>query len=230
MGVARLGCPWIDCLMEYARQDDRGNAFALWRKVDSDDLAEEQVGRVFFRLDYIVEANLGDDENPSLKRKADSVFPPIYKTLWVDQNLEVPNEEIQGWLDEPYCSSEDVNIRPQYWPRVLELLQINDWVGLCDHVRLVVDQLFREQTDLMNIIQASVNRFDGDNQVMIDQFESRLGCFAEQDLSLNRDIEEMKHISKKIHAAIREPKVRLDSCGAVILARDAFQVPEGIGN
>lgn len=225
VGLARLGNPWIDSLAAYARQDDRGSAFALWRVVDSKDLSDGELHRVFFRFDYLIEANFEEEEDASIKRKADAAFPPTYKTLWIDQDSVIPEVGLIDWLEEPYCNREDVNIRAEYWPLVLQTLGIQDWVGLCGQIRSVAESTLREQTNLQSLITESVSRFEDEMKVAVAQGRSRLEIFGDQHQGLEHELEVQQKEGARIHSAISQPKVRLDSCGAVFLSSTKLEIP-----
>ncbi|MDA8991812.1 protein DpdE [Akkermansiaceae bacterium] len=225
VGLARLGSPWIDSLSAYARQDDRGSAFALWRVVDANDLPDGELHRTFFRFDYLIEANFKEDENPALKRKADAAFPPTYKTLWIDQDLAIPEEDLLDWLEEPYCSTEDKNIRAEYWPHVLQTLEIQDWVGLCAQVRSVAESILREQTNLKSVIAECVSCFEGEMKIVTEQAKSRLEVFGDQHQGLEKELEAQLEEGSRVQSAISQPKVRLDSCGAVFLSSRELEIP-----
>lgn len=227
VGLARLGTPWIDSLQAYARQDDRGGAFALWRQVDGSDWPSGDIARVFFRLDYLVESAFDSEVDVAIRRKADAVFPPIYKTLWINQDLSVPEEVYIEWLEEPYCDSEDVNIRADYWKQVLEMLDLGDWAGLCEQVRKRSKGILLEQTNLKELIETRVSSFELRTQIGVDQAVSRLKIFGANHAGMESDLETYKADTARIMEAIRDPHVRLDSCGVIFLSKVPF-VPENM--
>jgi len=225
VGLSRLGTPWIDSLQAYAREDDRGSSFALWRQVDGCDLLDGETARAFFRLDYLVEPAFEGDVDAAIRRKADAVFPPIYRTLWIDQNLSTPEEVLIEWLEEPYCNHEDVNIRADYWKQVLEVIDLSDWAGLCEQVRTRSAEILLEQTNLNGLIETRMSRFELKTQIGIDQALSRLEIYGADHDGMVCDLETYKAEAALIMGAIRAPKVRLDSCGVVFLSKVPF-VPE----
>jgi ATP-dependent helicase HepA len=223
VGLARLGSPWIDCLQAYARQDDRGSAFALWRQVDGIDLPAGEIAQTFFRLDYLVEPAFDDDVEPAIRRKADAAFPPMYKTLWIDGNLSVPESALVATLEKPYIHGEDVNIRTGYWKQVLDMLEIGDWVGLCEQVRTRSKGILLEQMNMKELIEVRVKRFESKTHRGIDQAVSRLEVFGADHAGMECDLENYKTDAARIMAAIRAPRLRLDSCGVVFLSKMPFE-------
>ena len=218
VGLARLGTPWIDCLLNHSKIDDRGSAFALWRMANAKDLPDGEIGRAFFRIDYIIDANLCENANPAIRRKADEAFSPIYKTLWIDQDLTIPDKESLEWIEEPYCPDEDTNIRAEHWGHVLQKINIKDWVGLCSQVHSTAEELLREQTNLKSLVNDAVQLFTENSQLAKEQAISRIEMFGQDNPGLELEFEEQARIAAIIMEAIIKPRVRLDSCGVVFLA------------
>jgi len=213
-----LGNPWIDCILAHSKQDDRGSAFALWRLANAKNLPEGEIGRVIFRLDYLIEANLREDTNVAIRRIADAAFSPIYKTLWIDQDLTTPDKESLEWIEEPYCPQEDTNIRAEHWAQALKIIGIKDWAGLCGQVRSTAEGLLREQTNLKSIVDGAVKLLSENTQVAEEQAQSRLEMFGKETSGLELEFEEQTRVATIVMDAISAPKVRLDSCGVVFLA------------
>ncbi|MFM2217257.1 MAG: polymerase-associated protein RapA [Planctomycetota bacterium] len=218
VGLAGLGNPWIDCILAHSKQDDRGSSFALWRMANSKNLPEGEIGRVIFRLDYLIEANLGEDINVAIRRKADAAFAPIYKTLWIDQDLTIPDKESLEWIEEPYCPQEDTNIRAEHWAQAIKIIGIKDWAGLCSQVHSTAEGLLREQTNLKSIVDDAVKLFTENTQEAEEQAQSRLEMFGKENSGLELEFEEQARVARIVMDAISAPKVRLDSCGVVFLA------------
>ncbi|MFE9951812.1 protein DpdE [Streptomyces sp. NPDC005531] len=95
----RYGDQFIDAVSDFLWNDDRGRAFGLWRWIPTWPYAE----RLAYRFDYAIEAqplqaspesDLLDQlaaawtsdlvDLPSLRRRADALFPPLIATVWTD--------------------------------------------------------------------------------------------------------------------------------------------------
>ena len=91
VGLYRLGNGFVDDIADYIGWDDRGTAFAIWRQHDGwpPEHGREWIG---FRFDLIVQADIqeamhiveerGEDVH-AFRRRADAIFPPLYKTVFV---------------------------------------------------------------------------------------------------------------------------------------------------
>ncbi len=95
----RYGDQFIDAVSDFLWNDDRGRAFGMWRWIPTWPYAE----RLAYRFDYAIEAqplqaspesDLLDQlaaawtsdlvDLPSLRRRADALFPPLIATVWTD--------------------------------------------------------------------------------------------------------------------------------------------------
>jgi ATP-dependent helicase HepA len=117
--VLRIGNPFVDAIARILEIDDRGRASAHWR-VDAtwtlDPLA-------YFSFDYLVETDLGPavatakahglQNDASLRRRADHLFEPFHRRIWLASNESqaVQNQQLLDWLDAPYRNNDrDVNL------------------------------------------------------------------------------------------------------------------------
>jgi ATP-dependent helicase HepA len=119
LNLYRIGEGLIDSLSTYIHWDDRGQAFAMWR-VDEWDAASgmEWFG---FRFDYVIETNLSTYKQDPIKykiiqRRADSLFPPIIKSIFIDARNEpmtlVEDEALLEILQRPYKGKGKPVIKP----------------------------------------------------------------------------------------------------------------------
>ncbi|MGW1802216.1 protein DpdE [Streptomyces sp. NPDC001984] len=95
----RYGDQFIDAVSDFLWNDDRGRAFGMWRWIPTWPYTE----RLAYRFDYAIEAqplqaspesDLLDQlaaawtsdlvDLPSLRRRADALFPPLIATVWTD--------------------------------------------------------------------------------------------------------------------------------------------------
>ncbi len=234
VSLGRLGNPVIDCLHDYLCWDDRGISFAMWRLDPR--VASDTVPRVYFRFDFIVEANLepllatfhtksAADRN-ALSRRADGAFPPIGETVWINQDLMVPEEMFTiATLKRPFVKGADQNINQQLWPRVMELLGPCQWRELCiDAERAAQDWLHRRHA-LADLTLRQAEAFMKVAATAREQRASRLATFIEgtsEWIRLREEIEDTQQNDAAIADGVRRPQIRLDAAGVVILAGGAL--------
>ena len=106
--LLRTGSIFIDRMTEFLRWDDRGQAFAFWRKVLGWKAERLWTGFVF---SFIVEPDLREaldvarqiyemSDEAALRRRAEAWFPPLLKRMFVDSHAEsVTNQKF--WA---YCN------------------------------------------------------------------------------------------------------------------------------
>ena len=153
--LLRVGNPMVDSLERFVRDDPRGMAFGVWRTVPR--LSGDP--RAFFRFDFFVEARLelAGLTNPqsysldALRRRADTLFPVQYDTVWLDSDMEViadaqTLELVQRTFEkDPRADrSFDRNLSSERWLEAIQRLEISDWVDLCDNVRVVAEERLKE--------------------------------------------------------------------------------------
>ena len=118
--LLRLGEPFLEGLMKFTSNDDRGRSMAMWRHVpeyESDEKAD-----VFIRFNFIIESNIDEALNcytesgqdatitarSALLRRGDMAFAPYFESVWLDGSLNLVDDN--EWLDfslRPYRSSKE---------------------------------------------------------------------------------------------------------------------------
>lgn len=219
-GLARLGNPVIESILAHLSWDDRGTGFAMWRSVGDLDLPSP---KAFFRLDFIIEADVeGDGHSPVTSRLADAAFPPIVETIWIDQELQPADEECLFELARPYSKPHDTNLTPGLWPEAIARTGCDNWRELCDSVRGVAERLLVEKFDLHALARSKADALTSARALTKEQLLSRLeampeACASER-AALEREIEQARSLTRKLVSGILCPRIRLDSAGVVVLS------------
>jgi ATP-dependent helicase HepA len=219
-GLARVGNPVIDSILTHIAWDDRGTSFAMWRQSTDLDLPAP---RMFFRLDFIIEANLeGKERSPALSRLADAVFPPIIETIWIDQELQPADEECLFELARPYRKPYDTNLTGNLWPEAISRTGCGPWTDLCESVRSVGERLLVEKHDLQSLIQSKADALTEVRAITKEQLISRLEAIPEiltsERVALEKEIQFARSLTRALVSGILYPLIRLDSAGVVILS------------
>ena len=137
--LLRYGDEFIEALKSFADNDDRGRSYALWRQMRHD---YAEIGpKVYYRFDFLVEANLSETETAlaqykictdtsraAMKRRGDSLFPPFVDRIWVDENgFEPTTVFIENFLDLPY---DKIGSNPSYIDTNLKSVRLRKLMGL----------------------------------------------------------------------------------------------------
>jgi ATP-dependent helicase HepA len=223
----RIGEPLLDSLSDYVRWDDRGQTFAFWRR--SPAVADESL---YFRFDYVIEADtesarLALEEQGStfdrraLQRHADAFLPPGIVTLWsaVD-GAEVEDARLIALLSTPYDPKRgDVNLNPERRWALDALIGESDWEWRCRTARARSEEVLRHQPSFTAACINGVIRFEAASRSAVTQRRIRLTFLParqreaeESELAADIDVDDA------LWLGIREPNVRLDAVGAVVLS------------
>ncbi|OUL31017.1 helicase [Nostoc sp. RF31YmG] len=240
--LLRIGERFVDALLNYVEWDDRGQAFAIWRQDASWDTSKgkEWFG---FQCNYLVEGNLKvadqiltgyqlDNLQYNIwKRRIDALFPPLIKTIFIDARSEVlcdvEDELLLNILQRPYSKdkyskgAQDYNLAKERLEIIDNFVAANNWQNICYQVRDTSKQLLTERLDFIQLCEHYA-------QVA----EQKLAHRVEQlRLRMNRQIgnstlaEELKietALSAAILKGIRQPEIKLDSVGFIVVSGHPF--------
>ena len=215
VALLRPGMPLIDVLERFTRWDDRGSAFATWRKhVDWTD--QDWMG---FRICLIaepgaVEDNLlrPDPRQLAIARRAQQYLQPKHVMLHVEATGElVADAKLEAILALPYANERapgrpwiDVNFgsRPELFSSIIDPGQ---FAAICRSVRdnavstLLNSNAFRDQSNQA----VAAARAD---------FERRRARFARR-VTAGETIADELALAEEVLAAVSRPSVRLDAIG-----------------
>lgn len=232
--ILRYGDTFLRGISDFTEVDDRGRSHAIWRTTP--DYIPENVADLFLRFDFVIETNiaevlqlvssLGVDSKANFKRIGDMLFPAIVRTIWLDSELRLVDDDRVGkYLDIGYNRSItngilDKNIKYGHWMQLIEsdLPYFSDWRERCFNGREAALQYLSESTDLEKITQEYVNKAKALHQQHYTQLRSRIIHLHGDEADCER--KRMKAEEKLHHAyyeGILNPTIRLDAVGAIFL-------------
>ena len=239
----RLGDPLVEALLSFCQTDDRGRVFAVWRHWP-DYCAMDACGNdLFFRFDFLVEADLregdptgaaaGITSDRALRRRVDGCFAPQFTTVWVAVDrtaVALPPDH----LTTPYRSKpasveagQDFNLNPGRWQQLStreDVPWLQEWERVCQeahedalaHLRglgIVQDQIARAKRLLNEHLQTRLAYLQ--NRI------ARLSSFARQAEEAEL-VAELDH-HERVMAAVTHPRFHLDVVGAVFVSPRSFE-------
>jgi ATP-dependent helicase HepA len=226
--LLRPGSPFLDAVEEMVRCDDRGAAFAMWRPVSGIDPDE---ARVYFRFDFVVEANLAAAEaavrkdggaTEALRRIADSALPPIWRTIWIDANTRFVTEPgLLAVLERPFDKRRgDTNLRLERWDWADQICPVHDWPGLCAKAHSAARHSLFHDADFQSKLDSGARRFKEASDGNHFQAETRISLLSDSAARFAelKAAAYASRIDQLILDGVRAPKARVDSMGAVYLA------------
>jgi ATP-dependent helicase HepA len=244
--VYRLGDGLIDALAGYIAWDDRGQSFAIWREDPGWDGTEgaEWAG---FRFDLIIEADTdsawavlerhGADgaSRQALGRRADALLPPRTETVFIDlQFAEVIDAALLTRLRRPFsknrtATGQDYNLTKRRTSVIDSIVSSDEWEGLCRQACDASLRLVRERQKFRDYNEEHAGAATRTLGVKIEQLRLRMARSGAADVdATGRDVELEHELGGALARGIREPRVRVDSAGFIVISGRG-PLPEGTG-
>ncbi|MBD2425527.1 helicase [Phormidium sp. FACHB-1136] len=232
----RVGAGVIDAFADYVQWDDRGRAFALWRHIDTWP-ANEGMEWLGFRFDYVIEADLSPvkqllDETQwqnanlrALQRRADALFPPFFRTVYLDTRMQVVKDTtLLEILNRSYSQKgkprQDYNLAKSRLEVIDEFISRDDWESLCRDARTHSEESLRRSEEFQGYCQRYAEKATRKLDERLEQLTLRLEKQTElgHDRELAREVEVEQLLRNALLNGIVDPRVSLDSIGFYIVA------------
>ncbi|WP_042883659.1 protein DpdE [Cupriavidus necator] len=240
--VLRIGDPFVAALEQFATQDDRGRAFAMWRADRNYEVKDSSGADLHFRFDFVIRpalGMLGQDDDPTgtntmarsaLLRQSQAYFPPLFVRIWVDGMAAVIAEPAES-LTAPYQRNwkdgrRDFNLNPKRWrelPAGVHSTWMRNWGTICNEARRHAEAAALRSAACQQHIARALNAVEQEFAMRRAQAESR---FARLEGAQKQLAREDMSTDDALHAAIRDalarPSLELDVAGAVFLAAEGL--------
>lgn len=233
----RIGEPFVDLLAKYIRWDDRGQAYAFWRQVKQWGIDNEREEFVF-KLHYVIEGDtceaervleanraLGKDTQ-ALQRRLDRYFPAHYQVVYVDlDGRPIVDPELLELVEPSFNKREfggtDLNLikdRLSYFEQFSE----EGWRESCQLVRSESERLLRASDEMQQKCEQHAEV--AARELALAQTQLALRASREKPAKAHQrdrdqlDLEFERNLNEALVKGIRNPKVRLDSVGLIVLS------------
>jgi ATP-dependent helicase HepA len=220
--LVRTGSPLVDVMQPLLRYDDRGTAFATWRRVPS--LATHEAEWLTFKLVYVVEADVAGEQGKradradvQLQRRVDHLVPPWVETIYLDTNLRPVNRlDLIAALQKPYDQENDRNLGSRLevlWERIPEdrFAQLFRDAVESASGQLVADEAYRGRLQAVLLQAEQKVRLA---RAKIDRRRVGLARLGQPETALD---DEVGHLERELELA-RSIRPRLDSLGLIVLS------------
>ncbi|CAN5663340.1 hypothetical protein BH11PSE7_BH11PSE7_20090 [soil metagenome] len=227
----RYGDALVESLRNFCNADDRGRVFAMWRHHPAYEAQDASGVDLFFRFDFLIEADLPQDEDDAarvLRRRAEGHLPPQFHSVWINmagiETLEAPQFAGEAYRNKatPDGQGRDYNLNPRRW-QVLQM-QGNvpwsiDWSQHCAQASARAHAFVKGHVRVRALIDRSLRGLQLQHMARTVQLASRIKRLvgAPRDAEL-RDLQAETESHDRLMEAMRLPAVRLDVCGAIFMS------------
>jgi ATP-dependent helicase HepA len=228
----RYGAPFIDAVSDFVWNDDRGRCFGLWRHYP--DWSQEEF--VAYRFDYHVEANLpapsplaavsDADESHTIQRRADSIFPPAVETVWIDMDgVAIIDPDVLSVLERPYRKPAglgdggDFNLNRTRLQQAHQVLPATYWRDAWRAAEAAAKRRVVALESFVARVESGSELCAQDALTRERQLTLRESYTDGDEASALRAEREVElAMAQTLMAAVRTPRLSLDSTGIVIMA------------
>ncbi|MET9346282.1 protein DpdE [Streptomyces termitum] len=249
----RYGDRFIDAVCDFLWNDDRGRAFGMWRWLPQWTRTE----RLAYRFDYAVEADplkaCGADgtdpltrmladvlllDDPSLKRRADGMFPPLIATVWLDQDGTPLTDArhlqaLQAPYSKPVAAEQggDYALNRKRIERVYDMIPAGRWAHAWRTAESSARRAVLGQHTVAEAQATAVATAKADLAKRLRQLHLRAARAADNERDfLTREVHNESMASQALVQAMETLSLRLDSTGVVVVSgRPIEQEGQGQG-
>lgn len=226
----RYGDSLVNSLASFCQSDDRGRVFAMWRHRPTFEAKDSSGCDLWFRFDFLFEANLGeseDDVTRALRRRAEQHFSPQFYTVWVNAvggaALQPPDVLMEPYRKADGGNGRDFNLSPRRWNALQMQVESVPWLMRWRHhcesaaanaaTYITAHELFQQQ------VTRGLASLRSQHSTRLAQIESRITRLTSAAQSAERrDLDEERVFFARLSEAIASPLVRTDVAGAVFLS------------
>ncbi len=237
----RPGEPLVEAVSRLAYGDARGRAFALWRRLRTwpAGVGQEWTG---FRFNFLIEADLTDvtavlaahgrgaADLRAVRRRADALFPPVLRPVFVNQGGQPPAAAVLDLLARPYTKrtegGTDTTLDAERTPVLHQFIDPTQWRDRIDATRAAAEAAVRAEAEFVARGQARGDAAEAALSARCAQLSLRAGPGSTTadggaaDLALERDL------AAALVAGVRRPRFLVDSVGFLVLSgREAPRDP-----
>lgn len=237
----RYGDQFIDAVSDFLWNDDRGRAFGMWRWIPTWPYAE----RLAYRFDYAIEAqplqaspesDLLDQlaaawtsdlvDLPSLRRRADALFPPLIATVWTDADgTPITDRRHLDALQARYAKpvpgqpGGDYALNSERIKHAYELIPADRWAPRWRAAEHSAQHLVHSDDAVEAPRTRALALAETDIATRLRQLRLRAArSEGNERVELEEEVEKEALAGQALMTALQTPSLRLDSTGVVVVS------------
>lgn len=237
----RFGTSLVEALEGLCRLDDRGRVSGMWRHWPAYTASDASGHDLFFRFDFLVEAqveadkgtNQGTEDNSDrpLRRRLDGCFAPEFITIWVragGRTVEKPLPQLTARYRgsrQAGVEGADFNLNPGRWHLLAlrdDVPWLMDWEATCRQAQTLALASAKDLPAVREKVRSSL-------RLMNEQFQARCAGLTSRINRLDglaRKAEEVELNDEliryeRMRAAVAHPRFHLDVVSAVFVSPHA---------
>jgi ATP-dependent helicase HepA len=238
----RFGDPLVEALLSFCNTDDRGRIFAMWRHWPGYKVSDSSGHDLFFRFDFLIEADLGTDNNDvgtakgvasrALRRRVDGCFPPEFITVWVGvdrQIVDTPTKYLQSKYREKEDGTgtgRDFNLNPNRWQKLSirdDVPWLRNWSQVCQQAYSDALSYVKKMSTVTDRIENARRLLDEQSLARTTRLKNRIerlsgSARTAEETELTHEIERNENLKRSIEA----PNFHLDVVGAIFVSPENF--------
>ncbi|MEI8574780.1 hypothetical protein U737_15200 [Methylomonas sp. LW13] len=242
--LLRYGDDFIETLKSFSDLDDRGRSFAMWRQFRKG--LNQVESRMYFCFDFLIEGELEgansvlasapvtltDTARAAISRRRDSLFPPIIAKVWIDEEGDEPSIEfIEKHLELPYDKFGndgryiDTNLKTLRFLSLMEALPdtFANWAERCTRMRDRAKAILLARPSLADAKTIAIERARIEDEIREAQLATRIRMLdGLEAVSESKQLELETKLNQALYLGIKNPVVKIDVAGAVILSDMPF--------
>lgn len=233
MYLLRYGDPLLTGLAKITEQSEIGRSYAVWRFIDDYPFESDgAVADIFFRFDFVVEANvteaielLGEHKRDkpgavaAIRRRGDMALRPVPYSVWMDRQLNrVTDIKLIEKIERPYQVGRDFDLSNS-GKRNLDVLgvpELDHWFEICAKARSAAEIALRADEDFAERIANAERRAMGVDHGRLGQLLARVRSSENPDEEIELAFEESLAVA--LRNGIRSPRLRVDSVGVAFVS------------
>lgn len=237
----RFGTPLVEALEALCRRDDRGRVSAMWRFSPAYTASDASGHDLFFRFDFLVEAQAEGDAGVgealsvgsarALRRRLDGCFPPEFITIWVRAGgsaVEEPPPQLTArYRGSRQAGAEgaDFNLNPGRWHRLTlrdDVPWLLNWEATCRQAQALALARAKDLPAVREKVRSSLRLMNGQFQARCAGLRSRINRLDGQARQAEeRELEAELDRHERMLSAVAHPRFHLDVVGAVFISPHA---------